>query len=335
MASWTPYDSPWRSSANFRYFKTENNINETRSDLTNLGGSASLSYQANRNLSVFGSLNANSTKSSDGATTSLSETLGLNYSGDPRLFGEYSYNWYGSGALSNASASSGENQRTANATVGHGLQRLWQLSALTMLSGNLSQSVSATQSTGLGSASALSLTHSASMTLQANPSDRLSGFLGASVSDNRTSGDNASSFQLLNVQLSGRWRINALSELNSNLTWQLTRQDSSRTGSAGLTTSTASQDSSLSGNLGYSHIRVFGVRGLRYTLDFRANTNQTDSREAGNPDATRERATLDLDQRLRYSIGRLDTELQVRVAEVEGRRNGLIFFKASRAFGGF
>jgi hypothetical protein len=335
LATWTPIDSAWRATGNLRYLKTESNIAETSFDSSNLGGGASLSYQANRNLSLFGTINANVNKASDRSTTSLSEAVGLNYSGDPRLFGAYSYNWYGAGSFSNSSGGEGESQRSTNASAGHGLQRLWQLNALTQLSGGLTQSVSATQSSGAGSAASKSLSHGASLTLQANPSDRLSGFLSASVSDNRVSGDDTSSFQLLNVQLSGRWRINAYSELNSNLTWQLSRQTSSTREAEGFSSNSESQDSGMSGNLGYSHVRVFGVRGLRYTLDFRANTNESNSRLAGNPDATRERTTLDLDQRLMYRIGRLETELQVRMAEVEGRRQSLIFFKVSRGFGGF
>jgi len=60
------------------------------------------------------------------------------------------------------------------------------------------------------------------------------------------------------------------------------------------------------------------------------------ARRAG-PDAEREpdRTTLDLDQRLRYCIGRLDTELQLRVAEIEGRRSELLFFRVNRHFGAY
>lgn len=335
FASWTPYESKWRGTANLRYLQSESNTANSSFETRNLGASTSLSYQASRNLSLFGALNANVNARGDRRDVSSSQTLGLNYSGDPRSFGPYTHSWYGAGSFSNNMGSEGDSQRSASASAGHSLQRYWRLSEITSLNGNLSQSVSTSRSTGIQSVSSTTLTHGANLSLQANPSDRLSGFLGASVSDSRSTGDNTSTFQLLNLQLSGAWRINVLSELTSNLTWQLARQESSHRNQDGPSTTSASQSSSMSGSLGYRHARAFGVRGLHYTADFRANTNQSDSRRSGNVDAARERITLDLDQRLRYRIGRLGTELQARVAEVEGRRESLAYFKVTRDFGAF
>jgi hypothetical protein len=191
------------------------------------------------------------------------------------------------------------------------------------------------------------LTHSASLSYSATAGDNLNGYLSGSLSDTRTFGDNATSFQMLNVQLTGQWRIDAYSGMNSNLTWQVSRQQSDSSEVVIITdefgrpqvvnTSTRNQNSNISGSLGYSHSRLFGVRGLRYRLDFRANTANDSSRRFGNPDAPREadRATLDLDQHLNYRIGRLDTELQLRIAEIEGSRHQLLFFRVSRDFGQF
>jgi len=343
--SWTPTDSPWRGTGNLRYFQTDSESGETSLSNRNFGGSASLSYLASRNLSVFGSVGANS---SSGGETSTNQNLGLNYNSDPRTFGQNNvYNWFAATSLSNATSSEGDAQRGLNASLGHSLSRTWQPSAFTFVNGSLNQSVGNTRSTGVGSVNSTTLSHGASLSLQANDGDRMSGFISTSVSDSRVSGDSPSTFQMLNVQLSGRWRINAYSELNSNLTWQLSRQDFTTQDGLILTdefgnpvfvdASTESRNSSISGNVGYMHARAFGVRGMRYTLDFRANTARDNARRRGDPDAEREpdRATLDLDQRLRYSIGRLDTELQLRIAEIEGRRNELLFFRVSRHFGAF
>ena len=343
--SWTPTDSPWRGTGNLRYFQTDREFGGTSSSNRNLGGSASLSYLASRNLSVFGSIGANSNL--DGGI-STNQNLGLNYSGDPRtLLGNYAYNWFAATSVSNATSSEGDSQRGVNASLGHSLNRTWRPSEFTFVNGSLNQSIGSSRSTGLGSVSSTTLSHGASVSLQANDGDRLSGFLSASASDSRATGDSPSTFQMLNVQLSGQWRINAYSELHSNLTWQLSRQESSSQDAFFLTdefgnpvfvdNTSESRNSSISGNLGYSHARAFGVRGMRYTLDFRANTAWDDARRRGDPDAGRERdrATLDLDQRLRYSIGRLDAELQWRMAEIRGRRNELLFFRVSRRFGAF
>ncbi|WP_332672804.1 hypothetical protein [Aromatoleum sp.] len=343
--SWTPADSPWRGTVNARYFQTDSQSGDTAYDSRNFGGAASLSYVASRNLNLFGSVGANS--SSNGELSS-SQNFGLNYSADPVTFGRNNvYNWFGSTSLSNSTSSEGEAVRAANASVGHSLSRSWQPSAYSFLNGSLNQSIGSSRSAGLGAVSSNTLSHGASLSLQANAGDRLSGFLSTSVSDSRVTGDSPSTFQMLNIQLSGRWRIDAYAELNSNLTWQLSRQESSTLNEfllidefgnpVFIDTTDQSRNSSISGNIGYSHNRAFGLRGMRYSADFRANTARDNARRRGDPDAEREpdRATLDLDQRLRYSIGRLDTELQLRVAEIEGRRSELLFFRVNRHFGAY
>lgn len=343
--SWTPPDSSWRGTANARYFQTNSRSSGASFDSRNVGGAASLSYIASRNLNLFGSVGANSSSNGEMST---SQNLGLNYSADPITFGRNNvYNWFGSTSLSNATSSEGEAQRGANASLGHSLNRTWQPGEFSFLSGSLNQSIGSSRSMGLGAVSSSTLSHGASLSLQANAGDRLSGFLSTSVSDSRVTGDSPSTFQMLNVQLSGRWRVNAHSELNSNLTWQLSRQESSAQNEfllidefgnpVFIDTTNQSRNSSISGNIGYSHTRAFGLRGMRYSADFRANTARDNARRRGDPDAEREpdRATLDLDQRLRYSIGRLDTELQLRVAEIEGRRSELLFFRVSRHFGAY
>ncbi|WP_232299326.1 hypothetical protein [Azoarcus sp. CIB] len=342
--NWSPAESKLRGSANLRYFQTNNTVGGTNFTNRTIGGAASLNYQASRNLSIFGS--AGLSADTDNNLTS-NQSLGLSYSGDPLRFGNYDYTWFTSASLSNATSGEGDSFRSLNGSVGHSLMRTWQTSAQTTLSGSLNQSVSSSRSTGIGSSSATTLSHGASLGMQANAGEALTGYLSASASDSRTTGDTTSSFQMLNVQLTGSWRINQNSELDSNMTWQWSRQESENDQPVVLVDelgrpifredTSRSGNTSLAGGLGYSHRRVFGLRGLRYRLDFRANTNRDDSRRFGNPNAQRQqdRATLDLDQRLFYRIGRLDTELQYRIAEIEGRRNQLIFFRVSREFGSF
>lgn len=336
FASWTPQDSKWRGTANARYFQVGSTVAGNTVSNSNVGIAGSLTYQASRNLNVFGSVSANSAGSGG---FSSSQSLGAGYSGDPITIGDYYYTWYSSGSLGNSSSSEGISSRSTSVTAGHSLQRSWRLSELAQLSGSVNQTAGTSRSTGLGSRTSTSLTHSASLSLQANPSDRLSGFLSTSVSDSRSLGDNPSTFQLVNVQLSGNWRISVYSEMSSNLTWQMSRQQNEpfATEVGFESTTERSQSSSISGNLGYRHARAFGVRGLRYSLDFRANQNQLDSRTSGNPDASRDpdQATMDLDQRLKYRIGRLDTELQFRIAEIQDRRSSLIFVRVTRDFGAF
>ena len=345
FANWSPVESKWRGSGNVRYFQTySDSSGGSNNSQRNIAGSASLSYQASRNLSLSGTLSASTNLDGDSTT---SQSLSSSYSGDAISLGAFSYNWFSSASASNASSSSGDSVRAISASLGHSLSRFWMFGQGAGVSMSLNQSVGSSRATGSGAVSSTTLSHGASVSLSANAGESLNGFLSASVSDNRSMGDETSSFQMLNVQLSGNWRINPLSELHSNLTWQLSRQNAS--GNSFVITdefgrpiiideSSKSRNSSLSGALGYGHRRFLGVRGLRYRLDFRANTNDTaTARRFGDPDAGRaeDQVTLDLDQRLMYSIGRLDTELQYRVGEVQGRRQDLIFLRASRAFGAF
>ncbi|WP_286164346.1 hypothetical protein [Azoarcus sp. DN11] len=344
-ANWTPMDSKWRGSANLRYFETNNTIAGTTFESRTLGGAANLTYQASRNLSFFGTAGIN--VDSDRRVNS-NQALGVSYSGDPRHLGGYDYTWFTSASATNSTAAKGITSRSINGSLGHSLVRSWQISDQSLLSGSVTQSVTNSRTTGLGSASTTTLNHGASLSMQANAGDRLTGYLSTSFSDSRTRGDATSSFQLFNVQLTGNWRVDANSELDSNLTWQWSRQQSDRINQPVVLIdqfgrpvfrddTSRTGNTSLSGGVGYSHRRFAGIRGLRYRLDFRANTNRDDSRRFGNPDALREqdRATLDLDQRLLYRIGRLDTELQYRIAEIRGERNQLLFFRVIREFGSF
>ena len=343
-ASWVPADSAWQGTGNLRYFQTRSNFGGSSFENRNIGASGSLTYRASRNLSLFGSLGL---ASNGEGSLGTNQNLGINYSGDPLNFGQYNYNWYSSASVSNSTSSEIDAQRSLSASLGHSLQRSWQPTEQTFLSANVNQSVSNNRSMGLGSVSSSTLSHGASLSLQANATDNLSGYISASLSDSRVMGDTASSFQMFNLQVNGRWRISAYSELNSNLTWQLARQQFESDTEIIIIdefgrpivvdSESLSRTSSLSGSLGYTHGRVFGLRGLRYSLDFRANTNRDNSRRRGNPDALRtpDQATWDLDQRLRYRIGRLDTELQFRIAEIQDRQNSLVYVRVIRSFGAF
>ncbi len=337
FGSWVPADSPWRATGTVRYFQTDGQFDGSDTKISNAGASGSLTYQANQNLSYFGSMNLNATTSDNQRVVSSSESGGANYSSTPLTFGNYSYNWYGSASLTNVTAPSA-GQRTLATTLGHTLQRNWELSPVTSLSGSLGQTVSPVRASGFGALSTTNLVNTANLSLRAMASDSMVGYLGANLSDSRTRGDVENSFRLFNVQLNGTWRLSSQSDINANLTWQKTIQSSGEPNSTLLSSSlqnTQSRDGSVSGSVIYTNSRVFDVRGLQYSLRYTGNTFQTDSRLAGNPDAPRDQVTRDLDQRLNYRIGRLNTQLQMRISEINGKKNALLFLKAVRDFGAY
>lgn len=332
FGSWNPVDSPWRGTGSLRYFRSKSSGFEFNS----VGGTGSLSYQFSPNLSAYGSLSLNRASGSGRSFNTSTQTVGLNYSGTPLIFGNYSYYWYGTGAFTNVQANDAD-QRAANLNLGHSLTHTWALSPTSSFSTTGGQSISTVHAQGVGALSTRTLTHSLGVAYRSMPSDAIVTYLAANVSDNRTTGDAESDFRLFNVQASGTWRLSGVSEASMNITWQKTTQSAEfRSQSSAFSAfDTDNNDTNVSGSIYYSHLRAFGVRGLRYTARIAANTYRTDSRQSGNPDATREQVTRDFDQRLYYRIGRLNTELQMRAAEVDGRKNALIFFKVTREFGAF
>ncbi len=89
----------------------------------------------------------------------------------------------------------------------------------------------------------------------------------------------------------------------------------------------------LSGTASYQHVRVFGVPRLRYTAQFTAYDNEVDSRLEGDPNALRDQASWSLEQRLEHQIGRLESRLILRLAEIDGKKNASVFVGVTRRFG--
>ncbi|MBL8437964.1 MAG: hypothetical protein JNM61_07185 [Zoogloeaceae bacterium] len=337
FGNWAPLDSPWRASGTLRYFTSKNDFGQASSgEVSIFGGTFSANYLVNRNFSLLGSLSANRVSSRDSQSTTASQAVGFNYSSDPLTFGNYSYNWYGSANATRVSAQE-SSQQAMTGNLGHSIFRNWALTEASALHGTFSQSFSTTRARGGDTASINTLTHSLGLSLQATPREDMRGYIGFTVSDSRSQGDTDSSFQLVNLQLNGTWRISPQSQFDANLTWQKTNQsaESRQTNALLNGFSNNSRDTNLSGNVNYVHTRVFGIPRLRYALRFTSNAYGSNTRLMGDPDGTREQISRELDQRLTYAIGRSAVELQFRTAEVDGKENALLFLKITRAFGAY
>lgn len=336
VGSWTPLDSKWRATGSARISRTGFDSPGGSSSNTTLSLQGTTNYRASQNLNLNGS--ATLTGSPDSGSESFVGTVagGAVYTGDPLRFGNNSYNWSVSANLSNTT-SSDTNFQTAGVGGTHGLSRNWILGERAGLTGSLNQSANTFRSTGEGGVTSSSLGHSASLALYANPTDETVGSIGLNLSDTRTYGDNPGNFRSLGLQFNGNWRISARSSLSGNMTWQKALQSTSRELDplTGLPIETDSDDTDVNGSINYVHTRAFGIRGLIYSLQYSATSSRGKLRQFGDPDATREGDTRNIDQRLNYRIGRLDTQLQLRVAEVDGKKSAVLFFRVSRSFGAF
>ncbi len=341
FATWTPENSRWRGTGTARYFETDSDFGGGDGGGTrSVGLSGSVSYLLNRNATLYGGLGVSFVRGDADSSVLASQTLGATYNGDVLALGNYSYNWYASANVANQTGGREGATRVVNSSIGHGLNRTWELSPTSALSGTLGQTVSATQTNQFGSAQGIS--HNAGLSWRAYPSETTTSYLSLSASDSRNRGDNANSFQLINLQANGQWLFSRYSSASADITWQRTRQTNTVRREVALPTGERLEDvenqgsgSAIGGNLSYVHARAFGVRGLRYTLMFNANTtrSQSDTRLEGNPDAGRDQVTRSLEQRLDYRIGRLDVRLSTRLAEIDGKKNALVLLRISRDFG--
>ena len=159
--------------------------------------------------------------------------------------------------------------------------------------------------------------------------------LGLTASETRTTGDGEQRFQLVNLQASGQLPFSRWSSASASLTVQATRQSASLAFPAATNSATAGGFIiNAGGTLSYQHARVFDVPRLRYYALLNLNQNQGLTRLEGDINAPIERVNWAFEQRLDYNIGRLGMQLSMRVAEVEGKVNGMVFLRLMREFGG-
>lgn len=307
-----------------------------------LGLGAGATYEVNRNLRLA----ANSTMTRvDGA---LSETIwvasaGASWQGDTIRLGDYQYDWNTGVSASRASSDhdGAEDEQSVSGAVGHTLGRVWLLPSTATVAASLGQSLSVTRSSGALFAGAAedddghsrSLSHSASLTWSASGVDR-SAYARLSFADARQFDGDRAHFQLMNLQVSGSYEVDRNRSWSGDITVQRVLQRSMPLGEpqpfdpfgpSRITTQSAS------GELSWRQLRVFGVPRLRYTSRLRLSHDTQRQRSALLPLPDRETASWE--NRLDYQIGRLETALALRVAQIDGSWRQLLLFRVQRNFG--
>lgn len=286
--------------------------------------SASGSYRFSQNLSSFGAAAASYTESGGRGEAVTSQSVGAQYQFDPRVWGPANYSANAGLTFGNQTGGESGSRQQAQALAGHQLMIALPNGRIGGWSLGLSQNLAATNDTEAGATQ--SLGHSASLSWRFSPPIGLSGFVGLSVGDSRTFGEREGHFQLANFQASVQLRPGPYSRFDANFTAQATRQ-ATRDEPEPHTTRT------VSGGATYQHVRLFGVPRLRYVAQFNAYNQQFDRRLQGNANAPRENVSWLFEQRLEYLIGRLDSRLTMRVAEVDGKKNASLIASVYRRFG--
>lgn len=338
--SWLPdfedlEDLPLTLNGGLRYTSQDTLFGSEAFVAQTLGANLGALYRYSNNLSLSANGAMNQLTQSQGASQTITQLgTSINYAGNPLTFGNFSYNW-NTGA--NANWQSAVGQTSANTVTSglasHNLSRLYTVAPGQTLSFNGSQSINVINSALVGTTQ--SLTHTVSANLGLTAAERFSGSVSTMLSDVRTTGYLEQSYRVLNVGFFGQGQLTQISSANLNLMFNWSDQSFKSVDSFGIPVTQNSQHMTLNGSASYNHLRFAGVRGLRYTLNFAADTRLRDDRLYGNTNGEIDRARFTLTNRLEYHIGQLDFRLSLVNNEVGGKKNALLFFQVSRQIGSY
>jgi hypothetical protein len=336
FATWRPEQgSPLYLAGGGRLFKSTVDVNGTSSEADTLSGNLAASYALSRHTTLNGAVTATRVTTDNGTETTndvvTTETAGANYVPDAIPLGGFLYTWNAGANVGNqnggVSTEDGKRSRqNYGAQLGHNLMRSSPLSETSSVSYGAGQSYTSTYDTVTEASQ--TLTHNASVSLNAVPGAASTAFASLYGADSRTHGHNENTFQIVNFQANGQLQFTRYSLVSGNLTVQGVRQETPATPSAGFNRSSG-------GMLTYQHLRVFDVPRLRYSAIYATNQIQYSSRLEGDVNAPRERVTRQLENRLDWSVGRIELQLSARMATIDGQRNTLVFLRINRQFGAF
>ncbi|HET9976155.1 MAG TPA: hypothetical protein VFQ20_01865 [Burkholderiaceae bacterium] len=227
-------------------------------------------------------------------------------------------------------------RHTVGTQLTHSLSRDWLRSAGDAFSVSLSQSGALQTESDAGvQTRTRALAHSIGLVWQDASDGSRQQFASLSASDSRSFGDDAASFQLVNLQWSRRTQLSRMASWSGNVTLQLTRseaQDRRPSASSNAPAPAAGWQRFATGNLSYEQQRFWGVPRLRLTLLAGLSTQQIERRSAGEIDAPLERVSRSLEARLDYQIGRLDARVAARAARVDDRSVASLIARVQRRF---
>jgi hypothetical protein len=345
FASWRPgprhplyrADSPLQVTASARWVESGSSSGATGNSVRAAHATLGVAKEFGRHWRVAGAAALGRIDGSAAdATTSRSANANLSYTPDMIPFGGWQYTPSASASLAlsqNSGAGDGDHRRATGLQLNHAVSRSVPLGEGSSLSFNLAQSLGAvTESSQTETSTAIA--HSASVFWQDFSGGADQTYAGLSVSDSRTRAQERGSFQLVNVQFTRRSQLARFTSWSANLTLQANRSDSTALDpfSGEVRHAASGWQQYHSGSVSYENQRAFGVPRLRFTLLASASSAQLERRAAGDIDAPRERISESLEARLDYGIGRLETRLSARHAQVDGRPVTSLFARVQRRF---
>jgi len=343
FASWRPdprhplyrADSPLQVTASARWVESEARSGDSGNRLRAVNATLGVVKEYGRHWRVAGAAAFGRTDGSTAdATTSGSANANLSYTPDMIPLGAWQYipSASASLALSQSSAADSD-RRAAGLQFNHAVSRSVPLGEGSSLAFNLAQNIGLIRESSQAEMSR-AIAHSASVFWQEYSGGADQTYAGLSVSDSRTRAQERGSFQLVNLQFTRRTQLARFASWSANLTVQATRSDTASLDpfSGQVRSAASGWQQYHSGSVSYENQRAFGVPRLRFTLLLSASSAQLERRAAGDIDAPRERISESLEARLDYGIGRLETRLSARHAQVDGRPVTSVFARVQRRF---
>ncbi len=349
-AFWHPADKPLTVSGSARVFGMNSASNGTPSSaLRSANANLGAYYELSKHIRLNSSANVNVNDSNGTQTVASNQSGGITYQSDTFDLATFNYNGFASGTVTNRIDPIDSGQHVA-LQLGHSLNRSMGLGV-----GSLGLNLNQTASSDFDSSipTIVRLSHSGSLTWS-HAEGQKNTFLRLSASDSRAVSGTNDFFQLLNLQASRNEGLTRNASWAGNLTIQAVRQ---KTGivpayyNTPITTLTtpdmpATTTTTSSADLSYRHQRAFGVPRLRFVSELRIYGYMPLPVLAG----PRQQESRSWENRLDYSIGRLQLRLSARVSEISSgsinsssnantntntntTRQSLLMFSLNRPFG--
>ena len=313
---------------------------ETGQEISSLGLTLGASYELNRNARLTANGGINAVQSGGTRSQSVLGSISASWQGDTLEWRGFRYDWFSSATLGGSKAGDGI-ESALGLQLGHTLSRAFTMSESSSLVFNAGQTYATTQSRGGHSESGAapdqsqSLVHNAGATWNSSAGSS-NAYARASFSDSRELGGGRSQFQMMNFQLSGIFEFSRYQTLSGDLTMQRIRQrggDVVTPGPGGLRIlGEPTGSSGVSGEIAFRQTRLFGVPRLRFVS--RLKLAQDVLSQQGTLATVADRETRLWENRLEWSVGRLETHLVLRISESDGVRREFLMWRLQRGFGG-
>ncbi|MHB8165805.1 MAG: hypothetical protein ACYDDT_03375 [Sulfuricella sp.] len=345
-AFWRPTEKPLTVTGSARLFGMNSASNgATPSVLRSASANLGAYYELSKHIRLNSSANVNINDGNGAQTVSSNQSAGITYQSDTFDLATFSYNGFASGTVTNRIDPIDSGQHVA-LQLGHSLNHSMGLGAGT-LGLNLNQTVSSDFDSSIPTI--VRLSHSGSLTWSRAEGQKNT-FLRLSASDSRAVSGTHDFFQLINLQASRNEGFSRNAAWAGNLTIQAVRQKSGIMPNAYYNTpvATTTPDTPVtttinsSADLSYRHQRAFGVPRLNFVSELRIYGDMPLPVLAG----PRQQESRSWENRLDYTIGRLQLRLSARVSEVSNinntinttnntntTRQSLLMFSLNRPFG--